>query len=106
MKQPRKRSRSAPRRPVVETLEARILYSADFAPGLLEAAPSASDSELRTLDTSGEFAQAPVASQQASHARRLELVLVDSDTPDYQKLVDDILEQDGEGRSIEVIILD
>ena len=37
---------------------------------------------------------------------RLELVFVDTDTPDYQQLVDDLLSESDESRHFEVIILD
>jgi hypothetical protein len=55
MKRHGKRPRATPRRLVVETLEARILYSADFAPGLLDAAPVVSDAEQCTLEDGGEL---------------------------------------------------
>jgi sugar lactone lactonase YvrE len=47
------------RRPVVEELEPRILYSADIAPGLVPDPQSAAP-EVRTLDPSGDFAIADV----------------------------------------------
>ncbi len=33
-------------------------------------------------------------------------MLVETDTPDYQKLVDDVIRQAGDGRDIEVVLLD
>jgi VCBS repeat-containing protein len=44
------------RRPVLEEVEARILYSADFTPGLLDERDALQSSEQRLLDSSGEFA--------------------------------------------------
>ena len=89
------------RRPRIEELEPRILYSADFAPALADAfAPRA---EQRTLDTSGEFTQ-PAA--QVGQSRTHEIVFVDPATPDYQKLVEDIRAKAGDGRDIDVVLLD
>ena len=90
------------RRPLLEEIEPRILYSADFAPGLVPDTTLVPDVEQRTVDLGGEFA----ATAQEAQARRHELVLVETDTPDYQKLVDDILKQAGDGRDIEVVLLD
>src|SRR5512144_2299029 len=91
------------RRPVVEEIEPRILYSADFAPGLVDAAALTPAAEQRTLDTAREFTQ---TSTQDAQTRRHELVLVDTNTPDYQKLVDDVVKQAGDGRDVEVMLLD
>ena len=44
------------RRPVIEEIEPRILYSADFSPGLVDTAEPLEQPEQRLLDTSGEFA--------------------------------------------------
>ena len=54
------------RRAWVEEIEPRILYSADFSPGLVETATPLDDPEQRLLDGSGEFVSASaedVASQ-------------------------------------------
>src|SRR5262245_18053448 len=90
------------RRPVVEEIEPRILYSADFAPALADAAALASPAEQRAVDASGEYAQ---TEQQHTQGQRHEVVFVDPATPDYAKLVDDIRRQSGE-RDIEVVMLD
>ena len=93
-------------RPRIEELEPRILYSADFSPGVL-AAPLA-PAEHRVVDTAGDFlagtqSEQTVASQE--HVRR-EIIFVDSATPDYQRLVDDIVKHADEGRQLELIRLD
>ena len=88
---------------MLEEIEPRILYSADFAPGLVPDHGLAPEAEQRTLEPSGEFTQ---AAEQQVQTRRHELVLVETNTPDYQKLVDDIVQQRGEGRDIEVVVLD
>ena len=95
------RSRKS-QRPAVETLEPRILYSADFAPGLLNAAPLAPEVEQRTLDASGEFSHAEAGEL---HTRRHEVVFVDCATPDYGRLIEDIRSQGG-ARDVEVVLLD
>ena len=56
-------SKRAVRRPVVETLEPRILFSADFAPGLVDTTPLPVEAEQRSLGAGGEFAHS--AEQQA-----------------------------------------
>ena len=90
------------RRPVVEEIEPRILYSADFAPGLVDADAFVPEAEQRVVEASGEYIQ---ASFQESHDRRHEIVFVDSATPDYAKLVEDIRGQAGD-RDVEVMMLD
>ncbi len=90
------------RRAVLEEIEPRILYSADFAPALADAAAFVPEAEQRTLEPSGEFIQ---ASTQDTQSRRHDIVFVDPATPDYQKLIDDIRAQDGDA-DIEVVLLD
>ena len=101
-KQKPQKQKPQPRRPVVEEIEPRILYSADFARGWSTRPhrplrPSSGRSTRRRIH--------PDPSQDAQ-TRRHELVLVDTNTPDYQKLVDDIVKQAGDGRDIEVMLLD
>ena len=98
------KSRPAQRRPRIEELEPRILYSADVSP--LAAAPLIA--EQRSIDSAGEFVSrssvetsAPVAAH-ASH----ELVFLDSDVPSYAQLIDDIRTQATDQRKIEVFLLD
>ena len=43
------------RRPVIEEIEPRILYSAEFSPALLHTALVAPVAEHRVVDGSGEF---------------------------------------------------
>ena len=49
------------RRPGIEEIEPRILYSADFAPALVPDASVDAHAEQRTVDSSGEFNQASTA---------------------------------------------
>ncbi len=86
------------RRPLIEELEPRLLFSADLAP----VSPNVfqPDAEQRTLDPSGEFS--PTRAQSLRH----ELVLVDTRIEDYQILLNDIFKQAGDNRHIEIIVLD
>lgn len=90
----------------VEALEPRVLHSADAAAALVPDVSSQDAGirapEVRTLDVNGEFVP---ATTQAQHAQT-EIVFVDTRTPDYQKLVDDIHAEAADGRAIEVVLLD
>src|SRR5690349_5103235 len=90
------------RRPAVEPLEPRILYSADFSPELLSPALAAPDVEHRSLDPAGEFVQDAASSQAPRH----EIVFVDAATPDRDKLLADLRAQSGAERDLEVVVLD
>ena len=80
-------------RPAVELLEPRVLYSADLTPAALAGGALLGPAEHRLLD-------------QAVETRAQEMVFVDTATPDYQVLIDDITRQAGPGRDVEVILLD
>ena len=95
------------RRPVAfESLEPRLLLSADLAPAL---APFAHDAlppipaEHRSLETMAELPRVVMAQEAA---RASELVFVDASLPDYQRLVADVLRATGGERPVEVILLD
>ena len=101
----RKKAQVQRHRPRIEEIEPRILYSADINPGLLDAAPLPSVAQQRTLDAGGEFVNQS-AVQAAAQQTRYEIVFVDTATPDYQRLVDDIKSQSGSDRRIDVFLLD
>ena len=87
---------------VFEELEPRLLLSVDLpidVPATL--APDRGDDEPLSLHEE-ITATAVTVEQYATH----ELVFVDTDTPDYQALVDDLLSNRNEERQIEVIMLD
>jgi hypothetical protein len=95
------------RRPVAfESLEPRLLLSADLTPAL---APFAHDAvppipaEFRALDFVAEVPQV-VMSGAASAPR--EVVFVDASLPDYERLLADVLRATGGERPVEVIFLD
>jgi len=92
-----------PRRPIVEELEARILYSADFAPQAFDpAAPPVV--EQRVLDGQGDFAL-PVGSE-LQQAQRCELAFIDPAIPDYHTLVEGLRAAGSDGRRLELVVLD
>ena len=90
-------------RTLIEELEPRLLYSADLAPVLAEAAlPQA---EQRLLGVDGEFASAKNGPLAAQHAR-FEVVFIDLRVQDRFQILADIQQQNTDGRSIEVVLLD
>ncbi len=91
---------------LIEAMEPRLLFSADLDGGLISGG-LASHSALLNPALSDALAPA-VASTDATRAAsaiRQELVLVDTDTPDYQQLIDDLLANPDETRQLEVILL-
>ena len=94
--------RSLRQRPRVESLEARVLYSADPASAVFDAMPGVSTVERRVIDAPRQ--QACVATSDSTTQTRHELVLVDTRVATWQQLVDDIPR--GSGRNVEVVLLD
>ncbi|MFV8570620.1 DUF4347 domain-containing protein, partial [Marinobacter sp. SBS5] len=105
--------------PVIEALEPRMMFSADMFGGAVDN-PAADDSLASLLDDTAavlEKQTAQLHKEQTDAALaepslleeaspRLELVFVDTDTPDYQQLVDDLLSNSDDSRRFEVILLD
>ena len=90
-------------RPLVEELEPRILFSADFAPILVDAfTPQA---ETRLLGHDGEFSN-DISNQQPAQQTRYEVVFIDQRVDDYALIVADIQKQNTDDRSIEIVLLD
>ncbi|MGV8992415.1 MAG: DUF2341 domain-containing protein [Thiobacillus sp.] len=98
-----KRPDPRPTRALIEELEPRLLYSADFAPTLADSLILGA--EERVIGGDGEYATTMNSQQDAQHAR-FEVVFIDLRVEGYQQILDDIREQNGDGRSIEVILLD
>lgn len=88
--------------PVVEEFEARLLYSADFAPDGLALAASSPILEQRLLDDAGEYLQTTSA-QPVIVAKRTELLIVDAGVVDAKALLAGLNTDD---RNIEVLLLD
>ncbi len=110
----RAKSKSKPkppfaRNPVLQELEPRLLMSADLntlAHDTLIAAPAPSGAEFRNIADTG----APTVVTSAAVApiqRTNELVFVDTATPDYQQLIDDMRSSAlAQGRNLEFVLID
>jgi VCBS repeat-containing protein len=112
--------------PLIEALEPRILFSADIFGGAIDnpaddplanlldetAAALAQQhtqqlrGEANPYDSEPGEEQAPLAAPLAEKTLRLELVFIDTDVPDYQQILDDLLAARDEGRRLEIILLD
>jgi len=80
------------------------LYSAQFAPAVVNGDALTACVEKRELEAETAPAE-PVPSEQTEQTHALELVFVDTATPDYQMLLDDIATRSGE-QGLEVVMLD
>ncbi len=98
-----KRPDPRPTRALIEELEPRLLYSADFAPTLADSLILGA--EERVIGGDGEYATTTDSQRDAQHAR-FEVVFIDLRVEGYQQILADIREQNGDGRSLEVILLD
>ncbi len=87
-----------------EELEQRILYSAD-AVAAVNPDAFTPQAEVRSLDAYTAPANEPAAETRAPAAEsRHEIVFVDTQVADYEKIVADIQQQD-DGRDVEVVLL-
>ena len=97
------------RNPVLQELEPRLLMSADLNPlahDTLVASPALSGAEFRNIADHGTPTVVTTAAV-APIQRTNELVFVDTATPDYQKLIDDMRESAlGDGRHLEFVLID
>ena len=94
-------------RPLLEALEDQILYSADALGGLDAVLIPNNDEtvlEASLLPTTGDAED--TSAQQMQVAVTHEVIFVDTDTDDYQQLVDDLTNNSGEYRQFDVFILD
>ncbi|MCU7890200.1 MAG: DUF4347 domain-containing protein [Candidatus Thiodiazotropha sp. (ex Ustalcina ferruginea)] len=104
-------SRSKKRnRLIFEELEPRLLLSADLAGIAVDLVPNDAvqqpdESDLQAIEQALQSEQALVEATD-SEITSQELVIIDQMTPDYQSLVDDMISQSGNGRSIEIVLLD
>ena len=97
------------RNPVLQELEPRLLMSADLNPALHDtvlASPALAGAEFRNIADHGTptvVTSAAVAPIQRTN----ELVFVDTATPDYQKLIDEMRESAlAQGRNLEFVLID
>ncbi|HNB64921.1 MAG TPA: DUF4347 domain-containing protein, partial [Rhodocyclaceae bacterium] len=89
------------RRPVVEELEARILYAADLAPFVH---PLTDGAQVRVLEAPAAT-PAPTLVEQAATTRH-EIVFVDPGVADWTRLVADLQAQQDADRQLDVVLLD
>ncbi|MEQ1661564.1 MAG: Ig-like domain-containing protein [Thiobacillus sp.] len=85
------------RRPLIEELEPRLLFSADLAPLALDGTPPAP--EQRVIVAESEYTS-------QTTTLRHELVIVDTGVEDYETLLNDLLKQADTNRHLEVVLLD
>ncbi|MFM1990991.1 MAG: hypothetical protein RJA99_3948, partial [Pseudomonadota bacterium] len=96
-------ARQPRRRPLAETLEPRLLHSADLLVGLAPPTPPPEAGIVRTVDAA---APAPAAAgAQVAASRRVELVAVDPRAADAQRTVDALAAQRPDA-SLRVALLD
>jgi hypothetical protein len=104
----KKLRRSDEERPLMEELEPRLLFSADFAGVFIDGdvvdaqGADAPVVEMSLEEPSGALSDSAVAEQ----STRTEMVFVDAATPDYERLVQDLAADRNDGREIEVVVLD
>jgi hypothetical protein len=87
-------------RPVLESLEAKLLYAADLAPLALSLADAAAGAHVQSLAPM----QAAVHAAQQSQSH--ELIFVDAGVPDLASLLDDFAQQQRQGRDVTVVVID
>ncbi|HNL77273.1 MAG TPA: DUF4347 domain-containing protein, partial [Accumulibacter sp.] len=91
------------KRPIVEELEPRLLYSADLSPLHMLAADSGS--EVRVLETTAPPSAAPASTVQSQTEKRHEVVIVDGGIADWPELIAD-LPSTGNDRTLDIALLD
>ncbi len=95
---------AAVRKPVVEEIEPRILYSADANPLLWGGIDPNATAIVAGIDSSSSAAPQAVDVQQQQQRRR-EIVFVDAAVPDAQRLIDGILGARSDSAEIEIVQL-
>ncbi|MGD9363537.1 MAG: DUF4347 domain-containing protein, partial [Desulfobacterales bacterium] len=98
----RKKQRSAY---LLESLEARLLFSADLAPLPVDAGTTGAEFES-DLEISLQPDSAGVEEAGENTQERLEVIFVDSGVDDYQQLIEDIESQLEKGRQFDIVNLD
>ncbi|PUB88197.1 MAG: hypothetical protein DBP01_12250, partial [gamma proteobacterium symbiont of Ctena orbiculata] len=94
---------------VCEELEPRLLLSADLAGIAVDLTSNDAEQGVEKADIQAIEAALQVGSpsQVGEHdSSTVELVIIEPATPDYQFLVDDLIGQNGHGRSFEIVLLD
>ncbi|MET0070595.1 MAG: Ig-like domain-containing protein [Candidatus Thiodiazotropha sp.] len=107
MRRRRRHSQSATL--VCEELEPRLLLSADLVGVAVDPIPTDTEqaddeADLQVIEAALQTATRAQSDPSGSTTR--ELVVIDPATPDYQSLLDDLIDRDSGGRGIEVVLLD
>jgi len=91
-----------------EELEPRLLFSADLEGALInDSLPEENFLDYSAIEADINPVAAPYAAiADQSENQRHELVIIDSATPDYQQLLDDLLSQAENNRHLDVVMLD
>ena len=94
---------------IYEELEPRLLLSADLFGIAIDSASNESDQrvdevELQTIEAT--LLSDPLSLPDESNTSTQELVIIDTATPDYLSLMDDIITHSGEGHHFEIMLLD
>ena len=107
-----KASTATPVRPSFEEVEPRILFSAD---GIAAAGTVVAEDEAPALEANlepvadarnGTESESSGVEHEAPLAVRHELVFVDTDTPDYQNLIDELSASGDASRQLDIVLLD
>jgi Domain of unknown function (DUF4347)/Cadherin domain/Right handed beta helix region/Periplasmic copper-binding protein (NosD) len=98
---------AAVRKPVVEEVEPRILYSADANPLLWGGIDPSATAIVGGIDggTDGSTSTTTPQAADAQQQRRHEIVFVDAAVPNAQELIDGILASRSDGTDIEIVQL-
>ncbi|MEE9493833.1 MAG: DUF4347 domain-containing protein, partial [Gammaproteobacteria bacterium] len=93
--------------PLIEEMEPRILFSAGLE-GIFFDSLSTDNESLALYQNKDENTLQPASavSTRSVVSARQELVFVDTNTPDYQTLIDDLLANNDEDRTIQWVLLD
>ena len=94
------------RRAVIETLEPRLLLSAGLEAFVINHDSIQGEALLQPATEAELIPQSDSNQTHVESIQRQELVFVDTDTQDYQLLLDDLLNNQSDDRQIEVILLD
>ena len=94
------------RRAVIETLEPRLLLSAGLEAFVIHDEPVQGEALLQSATEAELVPQSDVTDLRVEAVLRQELVFVDTDTPDYEQLLNDLLNTEQDDRQFEVILLD
>ncbi len=92
---------------IIEQLEQRLMFSADFEPLPLDGKlhenilVGSSVEEMPLVPTASE-----IRGTEGKEELRREILFIDKSIPDYQQLADDLLKKSGDGRQIDVVLLD